>query len=360
MHDYLTQRGGAERVVLALRRAFPGAALHTALFEPATTYAEFAAADVRTSPLDRVAAFRRDHRLALPLLAPAFSAMRVDADVAVCSSSGWAHGVRATGRKVVYCHNPARWLYQRADYVRESPAAVRAGLAALTPALRRWDRRAAAGCHRYLCNSTAVRDRVRRVYGIDATVVPPPPAVDPSGPTRPVAGVEPGFFLCISRLLPYKNVDAVVRAAADVPGARLVVVGAGPDRERERLRALAGAAVTFLPTVADDELRWLYASCAALVAASYEDFGLTPVEAGCFGRPVAALRYGGFLDTVVDGTTGVFFDRPDPAAVAAAMREVTAREWDAGAITAHVDRFSEARFVERVRAIVAEEAALAG
>lgn len=357
VHDYLTQRGGAERVVLSLLRAFPGAPLHTSLYEPAGTYPDFAAADVRPSPLDRVAALRADHRRALPLLAPTFSTMRVDADVAVCSSSGWAHGARTRGRKVVYCHNPARWLYQRDEYLGSAPGAVRRGLTALTPALRAWDRRAAASADRYLCNSTAVRDRIRQHYGIDATVVPPPPAVDPDAPQRPVPGVAPGAVLCVARLLPYKNVDAVVAAFDGGGDTRLVVVGTGP--ERDRLAALAGPRVTMVERVDDAQLRWLYATAAGLVAASYEDFGLTPLEAAVFGRPVAVLRAGGFLDTVVDGETGVFFDRPEPVAIGDAVRRMAAGPWDPAAIRAHAERFSEARFVARLREVVEEEAALA-
>src|SRR5581483_232758 len=103
-------RGGAERVVLSLAHAFPGAPLYTSLYEPAGTFPAFADLDVRTMRLNRLAMLRRDHRLALPLLAPAFSQLRVEADVTVCSSSGWAHGARTSGRKVVYCHTPARWL----------------------------------------------------------------------------------------------------------------------------------------------------------------------------------------------------------------------------------------------------------
>src|SRR5437588_3963985 len=112
VHDYLTQRGGAERVVLAMTRAFPGAPLYTSLYDPAGTFPEFANVDVRRLSLDSVPLLRRHHRLALGVLAPAFSRLRVHADVAVCSSSGWAHGAHVTGRKIVYCHAPARWLYQ--------------------------------------------------------------------------------------------------------------------------------------------------------------------------------------------------------------------------------------------------------
>ena len=63
----------------------------------------------------------------------------------------------------------------------------------------------------------------------------------------------------------------------------------------------------------DAQLRWLYANCRALVAASHEDFGLTPLEAASFGKPTAALRWGGFLDTIDEGRNGIFFDEPTPA-----------------------------------------------
>lgn len=122
VHDYLTQRGGAERVVLSLRRAFPDAPIYTSLYDPAGTFPEFGAADVQPLPLNLLAPLRRRHRLALGLLAPSFSRLRVEADVVVCSSSGWAHGTAATGRKIVYCHAPARWLYQGERYLGERPS----------------------------------------------------------------------------------------------------------------------------------------------------------------------------------------------------------------------------------------------
>ncbi|MBV8195149.1 MAG: glycosyltransferase [Candidatus Dormibacteraeota bacterium] len=339
-----------------MARAFPGAPLYTSLYSPAGTFA-FAGVDVRPSPLNLVAALRRDHRLALPLLAAAFSMTRLDAPVTLVSSSGWAHGVRVTGRKIVYCHNPARWLYQRDRYLGSQQGAARAAMRILGPPLQRWDRRSARSANRYLCNSTATRRRIRECYGIDAEVLHPPPALDPLGPYEPIAGVEPGFVLCVSRLLPYKNVDAVIAAAEAIAGPRLVVAGEGP--ERRRLQAAASDKVHFAGRVDDAQLRWLYANCTGLVAASHEDFGLTPLEAATFGRPVAALRGGGYLDTVSEGNTGVFFDAPRPMEIAAAVREMLGRAWDADMITERAAAFSEPRFAARLREVVDEEAAAA-
>jgi glycosyltransferase involved in cell wall biosynthesis len=356
VHDYLTQRGGAERVVLSMLKAFAGSPVYTALYDPAGTFPGFAAAHVRPLFLDRLSTLRRRHRLALPLLAPAFSRLRVEADVVLCSTSGWAHGTRARGRKVVYCYAPARWLYQSDRYLRSASRPARLSLALLRPYLLRWDRRAAASGDRYLTSSTWVRDQIRSAYGIEAEVVPPPHTIDARGRQREVSRLEPGFFLCVSRLLPYKNLDATVHAFAALREHQLVIVGTGPDEAR--LRASAGPNVTFLGSVGDEELRWLYANATAVVAASYEDYGLTPLEAAAFGKPTAALRWGGFVDTIKEGTTGTFFDLPNPAAVRDAVRVITRTEWNTDTIRAHADRYSEPRFIERLRAIVAEEAAM--
>lgn len=361
-HDYLTQRGGAERVALIMAQAFESAPLYTTLYEPDGTFPEFTTVDVRPSRLNRWGVLRQHHRLAMPILAQSVSGMHVDAEVLLTSSSGWAHGIRTTGRKIVYCHAPARWLYQGDRYLgtaaggslgaraKRVPAA--AALGALAPSLRRWDSRAAASADRYLANSTVTRNAIRAVYGIDAEVVPPPPALVPDGPEVPILGVEPGYYLCVARLLPYKNVDAVIEAVGRIRGARLVVVGSGPERARLQRLADDRPGVRLLGRVDDPALRWLYRNCAALVAASYEDYGLSPLEAAAFGRPTIALNAGGYLDTIVHGTTGVLFDRPTPESIRAGLDFGDQLYWHESTLTAHAAKFSVDRFQERLREII--------
>jgi glycosyltransferase involved in cell wall biosynthesis len=362
-HDYATQRGGAERVALLLAESFPGSPMYTTLHHAAGTFPEFSGLDLRTSALDRVGLLRRHHRLALPVLAPAVDRQRVDADVLVASSTGWAHGYRGARRTVVYCHAPARWLYQRDRYLGPSEGgrtararrrAAGAALGLLAPGLRRWDHAAARRADVYLANSTVTRRAIREAYGIEAEVLPPPPAMLPAGEERPVDGVEPGFLLCVARLLPYKNVDVVVEAA-QATGRTLVVVGDGPDRGRLAALAARTGTVHLLGRVDDATLRWVYRNASALVAASYEDYGLTPLEAGAFGRPSVVLRDGGYLDTVVEHVTGVFFDAPRADLVAQAVEAADAVAWDHDTVTAHVATFGRDRFTARLRAVVQEE-----
>jgi glycosyltransferase involved in cell wall biosynthesis len=323
VHDYITQLGGAERVVLSMLKAFPDAPVHTSLYEPDSTFPEFASADVRPLGVNRIRSLRTHHRRALPLLAPSFSRLRLDYDVVLCSSSGWAHGVRTTGRKVVYCHSPARWLYQTDRYLgseRSFRSSARGFvLKGLRAQLEGWDQRASASADVFLANSNMVRGAIQEIYNRDAEVVPPPPALSIDGARRPVPGITPGYFLCVSRLLPYKNVDAVMAAFKGSPE-QLVVVGAGPDRDR--LTAQASPNVHFAGSVDDEQLRWLYEHCQAIVSASYEDYGLTPLEAASFGKPSVALRWGGFLDNIVEGRTGVFIEEPTADAVRSALAEL--------------------------------------
>lgn len=357
-HDYLTQRGGAERVVLALHRAFPDATIHTTLYDPDGTYPEFRDARVVVSPINRIAPLRREHRAALPLLPYAVSRLRVDADVVVASSSGWAHGVPTTGRKLVYCHAPARWLYQADAYLGTSArrSARARALSVLSGWLRRWDAGAAASADRYLANSTVVRERIAAAYGIEADVLPPPYGIDPADPQTPVAGLADwaaphgdGYLLLVSRLLPYKNVDVAIEAVRGLPE-RLVVVGAGPLETR--LRASAPDNVRIVTGLSDAELRWTYAHARTLVAPSLEDFGLTPLEAAAFGVPTLALRGGGYLDTIDELANGTFFEEATVEAVRAAVVANRARTWQADAVRAHAEQFSETHFRERIRAEV--------
>ncbi len=353
-HDYLTQRGGAERVTLALTRIFPGATLHTSVHEPSRTFAGFAAVDVRTSFLQRLPPLRRDPRVALPLLARAWDGTAVTdpaVEAVVASSSGWAHaiGVPEGCAKVVYCHNPARWLYQTAEYL-PSRTAQRV-MDRLGGPLRAWDQRAAATADVYLANSRIVAARIAHVYGVDAEVLPPPVSIDVTGPQTPVEGLEPGFWLTVARGRGYKNVDAVIDGVTALGDGQLAIVGSPAPGASTLVGTGAGAGTRWLGVVSDAQLRWLYAHARALVSVSREDFGLTPLEANAFGTPVAVLRAGGFLDSLDEGTSGVWVEQPTAAAVHDALRAFPVL--DPVAVRRHAARFDEAAFGARLREIAA-------
>ena len=347
-HDYLTQRGGAERVVIAMDKAFPEAEISTSLYDPDATFPEVAAATIHTSPLNRVSGLRRNFRVGLPFFPWAFQNTPIDptADAVIVSTTGFAHGIRTDKPKLVYCHSPARFLYLPEEYLGgpwwKSPKGW--ALQLVRPFLIWWDQRAAMTADKYLCNSTVVQRRIRDVYGIEATVLHPPAGLDPVGPTTSVPEIDgwPGHYLLVSRLMPYKNVDVAIDAFRGLPDERLVIVGRGPMRAA--LAADLPPNVVMLEGLDDAQLRHLYATAKAVVAPSSEDFGLTPVEGYGFGVPALALRSGGYLDTVLDGVTGYFFEVATPEAVAAAVRRLSEHPLPSVPIREHAKLFSEEHF----------------
>jgi len=345
-HDYLTQRGGAERVVLELARAFPEASILTSMYAPDVTFPEFRDLHVTTLALDRFGSFRRDPRRALPFLGEAFRRHYVDADLVLASSSGFAHQVRSRGPKVVYCHNPPRWLHQWEDYSIGLGLAERLAFRALRRRLLTTDRRGAREAAGYVANSNNVAQRIRSAYGIEPVVIHPPRGLDPDGPTMPVPGLRPGFLLTVGRPRGYKRTDLLLETVARMPDQTLVTVGSRPDPRWP-------ANIQQLRDIPDAQLRWLYRSASALLACSREDFGLTPVEAFGFGTPVGATPEGGYLETCLPGLTGDWLDAGSVASMEAGVRALLDRHWDPAAIRQHGEKWTAEVFRRNLTQTVA-------
>lgn len=334
VHDYVTQRGGAERVALELARHH-GNELHTSLFSPESTFPEFAKVTVKEILRKVPDRLKQAKFLVAPLIGLGFLLTRIDAPVVLCSSSGWSHWVRTTGRKVVYCYSPPRWLYAEEDYFhgRRSVAAV---LYLPLAVLRALDRRMARNTDTYLAISQVSADRITRAYGQAAVVIPPPVTFDAEGGQAVVEGLEPGFFLTIARPRGYKNTDIAVQTFADGPVGYLVVVGSAVHSPEDG----TSPHVRFLGPVSDDELRWLYANCKATIGLSREDFGLTPVEGHLFGKPAVVVAAGGYLETCVDGVNAVHIDEASIPALTDGLARLAGMTLDPLKIRATADAYS--------------------
>ncbi|MGY1652026.1 glycosyltransferase [Geodermatophilus sp. SYSU D01119] len=345
VHDYLTQRGGAERVVLEMARAFPGSAVLTSVYAPERTYPEFGELEVDTFWLQRGPFLKRDPRLALPVLADVFRRRSVYADAVLVSTSGFAHKIGTRAPKIVYCHNPPRWVHQWSDYRTGLGLPQRVLIRAMRPYLRFLDRAAAQQAAYYLANSRNVANRIRDAYGIEAEVLHPPRGLQPEGPQEEIPGLPDRFLLTVGRARGYKRTDLLAEAVAGMPDLHLVTVGSKPDpRWPANVHQLVG--------LSDAQLRWLYANSCGLLACSIEDFGLTPVEAFGFGTPVAATQEGGYLETCVEGLTGLWLDATSIETLRACIREFTDRDWDADRIRDHGRQWEPETFHRRLQDVV--------
>jgi glycosyltransferase involved in cell wall biosynthesis len=335
VHDYLNQPGGAERVVLAMAAIWPDAPIYTSLYRAGSTFPGFGAANVQITGLHWLP-IDRGFRNLFPLYPAAFRSFGpLDHDVVISSSSGWAHSVRTAPHTfhVVYCYTPARWLYG-GEYLGADRR--KSALRPFMGRMRNWDRRVAGRAHLYIAISDEVRRRIARQYGVEAPVVYPPVDVDRFRP-RP----RGERLLVVSRLLPYKRVDAIVDVATRA-GIGLDVVGTGPALED--LRRRAGPTVAFHGRLGDAEVTDLMERCRALCVLAKEDFGITPVEAQAAGKPVVAFGAGGALETVLDGVTGSFFTSYEAENILAAIRRCDRIDTAPDVLAAAARRFSPRAF----------------
>jgi len=353
VHDYLYVYGGAERTLEHVHRVWPDAPLYTLLYVRSQLPESFAAMDVRTTWVDHLPARLRLQRVYAMLQPVAFGALRVEAgrDVLSFSSFG-AKAVRAPrGRQhVSYCYTPPRFLwgpYSGIARERLSPP-VRVATRALEHLLRGWDRRAARAVDHFITQSQYVADRIRRVYGREAAIVPPPVDVARFAAAETS---DQGYFLIAGRFEAYKRIDIAIEACRRL-GLPLRIIGSGVDEARLRRLAADASQIHFLGPVPDRELVGQLAGCRALLFPGEEDFGLVPLEAQAAGKPVIAYGAGGALETVVPGVTGTFFDHLSAESLEAALRSFVPKDYDPAAARANAARFAPERFREHLRSTV--------
>src|SRR6266436_4781095 len=325
--------GGAERVAEAMHDSFPGAPMYTTVALPKSLPDRLRAADIRTSPLQRLPSIERRFRhyfMLYPFAVENFDLSEYD--LIFSSSSGYAKGVRRRRNAihVCYCHTPMRWIWRYDDYVAREKFGK--GTRSLLPlalwGLRKWDLRASQQPNYYIANSRLVAERIRKIYGREAFVIPPPIDVQRFQMSNEVDD----YYLVLSRLMPYKRIDLAIEACKRM-NRRLIIIGDGPDRER--LEKLAGPKTEFLGRQPDQIVNHYASHCRALLFTGEEDFGMVPLEVNAAGRPVIAYRGGGALETVVENVTGVFFDKPDAASVSEAIEDFESRTWQQSALRQH-------------------------
>jgi glycosyltransferase involved in cell wall biosynthesis len=342
--DPLVQRGGAERLVEALARAFPEAPIFALLYS-AERGPSSLASRVRTSWLDRVPSANRRHRFFLPFFRLAIESFDLSAyDVVVSSHHTVGKGVvtRSDQVHVCYCHTPMRALWERpAEELATLPSLVRPVAAATFSHLREWDAVTASRVQHFVANSRTTQRRIRTYYRRDSTIVHPPIETEFFTPGEP----RGDYYLVASRPVPYKRVDIAIAATARLDRPLKIVGGA---------HAVPGAPphVELLGSVSDAELRSLMRGARALLFPQFEDFGMAPLEANACGTPAIAYGRGGALDTVIDGVTGVLAPEQSVDSFARAIERFESLAFDPARLRAHALHFSRDTFVTRMREIV--------
>lgn len=356
VHDWLTNMGGAERVVLALHEAFPDAPIYTSVYEP-DKVPLFAGLDVRTTWLQRLPRpLRSLHKLFPVLRVFAFRALDMGFyDVVISSSSAEAKQVRIRkgAKHICYCHTPIRYYWSHYDEYKKNPGfgrlnwLIRLLLPLLAPAMRRYDFDAAQKVDLFIANSREVQKRIKRYYHKDSVVIHPPVDFDRFAPHSQPVPKRTGY-ITLGRQVPYKRHDLAVQACTQL-NLPLVVIGNGS--EHERLKRLAGPTVKFVKAD-DQEVARLMGSAKGFIFPAEEDFGIVQVEALAAGTPVIAYGKGGALDIVEDGKTGLLFQQQTVTSLVEALEKAEKSSFVPATLQTVARRFSVSAFIGKIKEAV--------
>lgn len=313
IHDWLVSMRGGEKVLDLICSRFPDAPLYTLLYAPGSVSNTIANRQIKTSLLQALPLSRTKYRQYLPLF-PLFAELSKvsDCDIVISSSHAVAKGMVKKGRDsrplhICYIHTPMRYIWDRFDdYFGPDKVGALASKCVFKPIVRMlqaYDRKTVDRVDVFIANSRFVADRVKRHYGRDADILPPP--VDVQRYITVNRSPEE-WYLMVSALAPYKRVDQAMTACARL-GRELKIIGSGP--EEKKLRALARdlrANVEFLGFVDDASLGEYYRKARGLIFPGVEDFGIVPVEAIAAGCPVVAFAKGGVLDSMTPKTAELY------------------------------------------------------
>lgn len=344
-HDWITNVAGAERVLLAILELFPKSPVYTAVFdkEKAKPFLKY---DIRTSFLQKIPLIRGKKELLIPFAPFAFEQFDLsEYDIVISSSTFASKGVitRPGTINICYCNTPPRYIWETEIDPRGSGGSFSWIRKITAHKLRIWDRNAADRVDHYFGNSNYIVSRIKKYYQRDAVTLYPSVDIE-KYQIAPKENIK-DYFLFVSRLVGYKKCDIVIQAFNKL-GLPLKIIGKGP--EKSSLQKMAKKNIEFLDFVSDEVLKKYYEEARGFIFAAEEDFGIVPVEAMAAGRPVIAYGKGGATETVIDGTSGIFFNEQTPESLIEAVKKFNQAVFDPTVIKKTTEKFSKQEFQKQL------------
>ena len=354
VHDWLTNMGGAEQVVINFKEMYPEAPIYTTFYNPNNLDPKLKDIDVRTCFLQKKKMIT-NHKKYFPLMPLAFENFDLNQyDVVLSSSSSCAKGVltKPGSIHVCYCHTPMRYAWEkREEYLEGMGKIKRALIKILLHYMRIWDVASANRVDYFIANSTEVQKRIKKHYKREAIVINPPVRCNLFN----ISENDGDYYIIVSRLVKYKRFDLAVQACKEL-NKRLIVIGEGPEKENLQKIADGCENIKFLGRLEDAEVKKYMAECKALLFPGEEDFGITPVETMASGRPVIAYGKGGVLDSIIDGKTGIFFKEQNVESLKEAIAKFETMKFNKREIRQHALQFDEKEFRKKMLEFIEEKA----
>jgi glycosyltransferase involved in cell wall biosynthesis len=350
VHDWLNGMRGGEKCLEAMLEIFPGAPIFTLLCEPEKISERIKQSKITTSWISRLPDWRRRYRYYLPFFPRAMKSLNLNSSKLIVSISHCAAKsvqIPKGATHICYCLTPMRYLWGfYEEYFGEGPYhwLKLFGLKRLLNRLRKWDVESSKKVDYFIAISNHVAQRIKAIYGRDSVVIYPP--VDANVFYYDDTDEREGFFLIVSALVPYKKIDLAVQAFNEL-NYPLKIIGAGT--ELEKLKKMSNPNIEFLGWKSNSELRKYYARAQALVFPGEEDFGITPLESQACGTPVIAFKKGGVLETVLDGRTGLFFEKQDKSSLIQAIEKFKDIIYDRQILRENALEFRTEVFQEKIK-----------
>ena len=350
VHDYLNQYGGAERVVEVLHEVFPEAPIYTSVYLPDNLPDSFKQMDIRATFMQGFPFIDKLYKKYLMFYPFAMRSLNVKKyDLIISSSSSFAKGVKKgkNALHVCYCYTPTRFIWYYNFYIKNENfnKIISFLLPLFIRFLKSWDLKVIKGIDKFIAISKNIQKKIKIYYGRDSVVIYPPVDLSKFNILDANNENKGDYFLIVSRLNSYKNLDLVVKAINKL-SLNLKIIGTGPYRQELERIAKGNRKIEFLGRVTDEELKRYYAGCRALIFPGEEDFGMAPLEAQASGRSVIAYAKGGALETIIKGETGIFFKEDNEDSLAEAIKQFVKIEdkFEPQKIRAHALKFDKEIF----------------
>lgn len=357
VHEWLVNYAGSEKCVESFTNIWKDADIYTLVdfLDDELRNIILKGKYTRTSFIQHLPYAKTQHRKYLPLFPMAIESFNLkNYDLIFSSSHAVAKGARTRKDQlhICYCHSPMRYVWDEADYYLQE-ANLKSGLKgiiskAVLKYLRKWDVKSANNVNYFIANSNHIAKKIKRIYNRDADVIYPP--VD----TQKFSLVteKDDFYLTASRLVPYKRIDLIVDAFANMLDKKLVVIGSGP--EKDKILSKATPNVDVMGYQDFESLKSYMQKAKAFVFAAEEDFGIIVVEAMACGTPVIALNKGGAAESVINGETGILFPEQTVESIIEAVKsfEPISDSIDYAEIRRHAEKFSRKTFEEKIKNFV--------
>jgi glycosyltransferase involved in cell wall biosynthesis len=354
VHFVLLYMSGAEKVLEALCELYPDADIYTHVYDPTNISDRIKKHTIKTTFINKLPNAPKYYKYYLPLMPYALEQLDLSGyDLIISCESGPTKGIipDPDTLHVCYCHSPMRYIWDMYhDYINRKGYFLRIVMAHLIHVLRIWDHTTASRVDLFVANSSFVQKRIQKYYRRDSIVLPPPVETDHFEISE---GFE-DYYLWMGRLVHYKRPDIAVDAF-NTMGKKLIMIGDG--EEIQSLRQRANDNIEIMGFQSFEMLQEKLANCQALIFPGVEDAGIIPIEAMASGKPVIAFNKGGLKDTIVDGKTGVFFDKQSAAGLISGVESFESKrdQFEPHYIASQAQRFSKHNFKLAFKRIVAEQ-----